>query len=502
MTSNAAEATSSSKQKIPTGGRDKTELLHEMAHMGGNDANWKEGRTWSLVYYVSEEHTRFLKDAHSLYFSENAVNPMAFQSLKRLESEVVQMTCGMLKAPAEGVGTMTSGGTESILLAVKTYRERARKKQPWIRNPEMVVPSTIHPAFHKAAHLFGLKVRIAQVGKDQRVTAAAMKKKVNRNTVMVAASAPQYAHGVIDPIADIGAMAQKRNIPLHVDGCFGGFMLPWIEKLGYDVPLWDFRVPGVTSISADLHKYGYAAKGASVITYRSMDYLKHQFFVEIDFPGGIYISPSLPGTRAGGPIAAAWASLMAMGEDGYLEKAKEAMEVADTLKKGIGEIDGIEVVGKPSATVVAYQSYDKSVDLYAVADILTEKKWGVDRQQNPASIHCTCNANNAAIVEEYLADLKEAVHHVKAHPELRTQGEAAIYGLMSKVPLRGVVESTVRKVMESMYSASGESVDLGDLEGSSDDPVMEFMGKYGDVALNALDKMHDAKDKIGSFLGR
>jgi len=493
---------SNAKVAIPQQARDKTELLHEMRAMGTEDADWQNGRTWSLVYYVSDEHTRFLKDAHSVYFSENALNPMAFQSLKRLESEVVQMTCEMLNGPKDAVGTMTSGGTESILLAVKTYRDRAKKKWPWIRKPEMVVPVTIHPAFQKAAHLFGIKVRSVPVGKDQRVRAKDMKKRINRNTIMLAASAPQYAHGVLDPIEDIGKIAQKKKLPFHVDGCFGGFMLPWIEKLGYKLDKWDFRVPGVTSISADVHKYGYAAKGASIITYRSMDYLKHQFFVETNFPGGIYISPSLPGTRAGGPIAAAWASMMAMGEDGYMEKAKATMDVRDRLMDGIAKIDGIRVVGDPCATVVAYESDADDVDIYAIADILHEKKWGVDRQQNPASIHCTCNANNAAIVDEYLEDLADAVAKVKADPSLRTQGEAAMYGLMAKVPVRGLVETTVRKVMEQMYNPTGEVPDLSNLDEGNDDPVMGLMNKYGDVAMAALDKVHDAKTKVDNFLGR
>jgi hypothetical protein len=193
---------------------------------------------------------------------------------------------------------------------------------------------------------------------------------------------------------------------------------------------------------------------------------------------------------------------MAMGEDGYLEKAKATMDVRDRLIEGIGKIDGIRVVGDPCATVVSYESDAKDVDIYAIADILHEKKWGVDRQQNPASIHCTCNANNGAIVDEYLQDLEDAVKAVKADPSLRTRGEAAVYGLMAKVPVRGLVESTVLKVMEQMYNPTGEVPDLGNLEEGNDDPMMGLMNKYGDVALAALDKVHDAKAKVESFLGR
>ena len=273
---------------IPGHGREHAELLGDMEGMRTGDADWRKGRTFSLVYHASDAHHTLIRRASELYFAENALNPMAFRSLKRMEAEVVQMTASMLNGPATCVGTMTTGGTESILMAVKAARDKARADKPWIGSPEVVAPSTIHVALDKAAHYFGLKVRYVDVGSDFRADAAAMEAAVGRNTVLLFASAPQYPHGVVDPIEALGEIAQRRGLPFHVDACIGGFVLPWVEKLGHPIPRFDFRVLGVTSMSADLHKYGYAAKGASVVLYRDMTYLRHQFFVSTDWSGGIY----------------------------------------------------------------------------------------------------------------------------------------------------------------------------------------------------------------------
>lgn len=477
------------RTSIPLQGRSHSDVLKEMGSFRADDANYKDGRTWSLVYYTGEEHSDFLKDAHNLYFSENGLNPMAFKSLKRMEAEVVQMAAGMLNAPEDAVGTMTSGGTESLLMAVKAARDRARKLKPWIRRPNMVLPRTIHVAVDKAAHYFGVKARYVDIGDDCRANVKAMEKAIDRNTILIAASAPQYPHATIDPIEELGAIAQRKKLPFHVDACFGGFMLPWLEKLGHPLPLWDFRVPGVTSISADVHKYGYASKGASVVIYRDMTYLKHQFFISTNWPGGIYASPSMPGTRPGGPIAAAWAAMMAMGESGYLELAKGALDATKRLRAGIEEIPQLKLLGQFHMTSVTWAAAG-DVSVYAIADLMAERGWACDRQQNPPSIHLTVNANNGAVVDAYLADLTECAAHVEAHPELAKEGEAAMYGMMAKVPLRGLVKHSVGKVMEAMYGASGEVPDLANLgDGEDDGLVMNLINKYGDRAMDALDKI-------------
>ncbi len=475
---------------IPLQGRSHDDVLAEMGSFRAHDADYKNGRTWSLVYYTGEEHTDFLKTAHNLYFSENGLNPMAFKSLKRMESEVVQMAAGMLNAPKDAVGTMTSGGTESLLMAVKAARDRARKLKPWIRRPNMVLPKTIHVAFDKAAHYFDVKPRYIDVGPDYRANVKAMEKAIDRNTILIAASAPQYVHVTIDPIEELGRIAEKKKIPFHVDGCFGGFMLPWLEKLGHPLPLWDFRVPGVTSISADLHKYGYASKGASVIVYRDMSYLRHQFFISTDWPGGIYASPSMPGTRPGGPIAAAWATMQALGESGYLELAKKALETTKKLRAGIEAIPQLRLLGEFHMTAITWAAARDDISVFAIADLMAEKGWGADRQQGPESVHLTVNANNWDAVDAYLADLAECAAHVEAHPELAKEGEAAMYGMMAKVPIRGLVQHSVGKVMESMYSPEGSQPDLTNLgQGDDDGLVMKLIGKYGDQAMEVWDKV-------------
>ena len=388
-------------------------------------------------------------------------------------------------------------------MAMKAYRDRAKKKKPWLMSPEVILPTTAHVAFDKAAHYFGLKLRRAPVDDHGQVDVRKVAKLISRKTVLLVGSAPQYPHGTVDPIYELGELAQRHKVPLHVDACFGGFMLPWLEKIGVAIPAWDFRVPGVTSISADLHKYGYAAKGASTIIYRDMSYLTHQFFITTDWSGGIYASPSMAGTRPGGPIAAAWAALQAMGEDGYCRLAQEAWDATERLREGVGAIDELRLLGLPHATVVSYASASADVDLYAVADQLALKGWDVGRQQHPPSVHLTVNANNAPVIDTYLEDLRAAVATVKANPELKRSGEAAMYGMMAKVPVRGLVKHSVRKVMETMYAPDGSAPDMAHLGQDDDDGfVLGLINKYGDQAQSALDKLDAAKDRLKKLVGR
>lgn len=457
-------------QAIPEQSNDPDELLAQLQAMRAGDVDWRQGRAWSLVYHAGEAHHELMQRVYSLFLSDNALNPLAFKSLKRMESEVVAMTARMLNGPAEAVGTMSSGGTESILLAVKAARDRARAYKKWPRRPEIVAPRTIHPAFAKAAHYFGCKLRLVDVDKDFRADVRALAAKISYKTVLIAASAPQYPHGMIDPIEEIGALAQRKGIPFHVDACFGGFILPWLEKLGHSVRPFDFRVPGVTSISADVHKYGYAPKGASVVVYRDMSYLRHQFFVSTDFPGGIYISPTMAGTRPGGAIACAWAALKALGQHGYLELAKQSLEAARRLKDGIRATGALEIIGSEDATIVAFRSRDPAVDTYAVADQLEARGWVMERQQRPVSLHLTAAPHHRPVVAEFLADLDAATTAVRAQPNLKHQGQAAVYGMMAGVPIRGAVEAAVRKVMEGMYQPGADGTDLQELTGGQAAP--------------------------------
>lgn len=467
---------------LPRRGVPQDEVLRRMESFRGGDADWRSGRTWSLVYYGGEEHTEFLKQAHGLFFSENALSPMAFKSLKRFEAEVVGMATGLLHGGPGAVGCMTSGGTESCMLAVKTYRDRALSRARWPGTPELVVPNSVHVAFEKAAEYFGVKLVRVPLGPDFRVAVRAMKRRINRRTIGLVASAPPYPHGVVDPIEELGRIAKRRGLPFHVDACLGGFMLPFVEKLGYPVPAFDFRVPGVTSMSADLHKYGYAAKGASLILYRDMSYMEHQFFVYENWPGGIYASPALLGTRPGGSIAAAWATLMATGEDGYLRRAKATMDVARALIDGINAIPGLEIMGIPTMSVFAYRSTDPSVNVYAVGDRLDAKGWHVDRQQKPDALHQMVSAAHHGQTEAFLADLQDAVTEVRADPSLATTGGAATYGMISAVPLRGMIKKQVLRMMMDAYGPGGGAIDL-------DTPGDDLATKAGVLLVKAREEL-------------
>lgn len=443
---------------IPFEGEHPESILRQIREMKQEDVDWKQGRAWSLVYYANEEHDALLKAAHSELFSTNYLNPLAFRSLHRMEQEVVHMCAHLLNGDEHSVGVMTSGGTESILLAMFCYRQRARKLTPRITRPEVVAPVTIHPAFDKAAELFGLTLRKAAADENRKAVAGRMESLVNANTILVVASAPSYPNGVLDPVTEIAAMASRHNIPVHVDACIGGFMLPWLEKLGYSLPLWDFRIPGVTSVSADAHKFGYGAKGASVLVYRNMDYMQHQFVVTTDFPGGIYISPTLLGTRPGGPIAAAWAGMHHLGEKGYLQLAGMLMEATLKLRNGLQGISGITIVGDPCMNILSFTTTGERPDIFVIADQLEARGWMVDRQHLPNCIHLTVLPTNCDKVDQYLQDLQLAYQYAEAHPGDAAKGNAAVYGLMARIPFRGVVEKNVKKIMTDMYGGGGDTI--------------------------------------------
>ncbi len=449
----------------PDNGRPFEEILAELDSFGKDDPNYKEAKTWSLVYYLNEEYTQFLEKAYAKYFSANGLNPTAFKSLKRLEKDVLKFTARLFHVDDEACGVMTSCGTESCMLAVKTYRDLGRSKG--VKKPEMIIPETAHVAWDKGAEYFGVKIRRAPLAANWGVDVKAVEKMVNKNTVMILGSAPEYPHGIIDPIEELGKIAKKHNIPLHVDSCVGGYILPFIEMNGGDVPLWDFRVEGVTSISADIHKYGFAAKGASCILYRNIDYFKHQVFVNESWPGGMFASPAFLGTRPGGAYAAAWAAIQANGVEGYKALAKKTVEVAEKLKKGITDIGCFEIIGSPIASLFAYKSTDSSVNVFALGDVMEKKGWHIDRIQRPDALHAMVTAPHDKVVEQYLEDLKEAVEIVRAHPELADSGQAATYGMVSHIPLRGMVRKQVLEIFANSYKLSAEEIDLSDSDSVS-----------------------------------
>ncbi len=402
---------------FPPKGRSKKEILADMRAARDHDIKWEQGRVFGLVYHISDEIDDLLKEAFTMFFAENGLNPTAFPSLRKFETEVVAMTAALLGGdPSIVCGNITTGGTESLLMSVKTARDWARANRPEIRQPEMVLPVTAHPAFDKAAEYFGVRAVHVPVREDFRADVEAMRAAVTANTILMAGSAPSYPHGVIDPIAELAALAQERGLLFHTDACVGGFMLPFVRKLGHPVPDFDFSVPGVSSMSADLHKFGYAAKPASVILYRTAELRRHQMFVYTDWPGGIYPSPTMSGSRAGGPVAAAWALMNFLGETGYLHITEVTMQAVNKIQEGIHAIPGLKILSDPEMSVFAIAS-DK-FDIYEVADELELRGWHLDRQHRPPSLHMTVNYVHAAVADEFLADLAACTATVR-QPSLR-----------------------------------------------------------------------------------
>lgn len=439
---------SGTMKEIPPRGQPKEELLKEMNDLRTQDANWKDGRTWSLVYYAGEEIYSFLKEAYTMFMSENGLNLGAFPSLRKFESEVLSMTASLLGGDHSVAGSMTSCGTESILMAIKTYRDRARAERPGISSPEIVMPDSAHPAFEKAAHYFDVIPVRVPVKQDFRADVKAMKAAVNDNTILIVGSAPSYPQGVIDPVPELAALALERNIGLHVDCCLGGFLLPFVRKLGYPVPEFDFRVPGVTSISADVHKYGFAAKGASTVLYRDKSLRRHQFFVYTDWSGGIYASPTMTGTRPGGAIAAAWAIMNHLGEEGYLKIANTIMQTAKKLEEGINSIPGLHVLGKPDMSVFSFAS--DSVDIYILGDAMEARGWHLDRQQRPSCLHLMITPAHQKIADLFLSDLRDCTVALAENKNAVPEGTAAMYGMMGTLPDRGMISNFIFEYMDEL----------------------------------------------------
>lgn len=402
--------------RLPSEGLAVDDVLAELLAKRTADADWASGRTFGMVYDGGESVHEVAERAAAVFLHENALNTKAFPSLASIQSEVVRWTAGLLHGDDATSGFLTSGGTESLLCAVLAARERGRIERG-ITAPEMVIAESAHAAFHKAAHLFGVTVRKTPVLADWTADVEAMAAAVNENTVLLVGSAPQYPQGVVDPIPAIAALAAEVGANCHVDACMGGFVLPFAEMLGREVPPWDFRVPGITSISADIHKLGYAPKGASVILYANSKLRSYQTFVFDDWLGGFYASPNLQGTRPGMPMATAWAVMRHLGVDGYVARTKVALETADRLRDAIAATDGIRVLGGGTLHLVAMASDPDAkggpIDVFALGDALQRRGWFHDRQTPPDSLHSTVSYGNAPVIDEYIAALAESVAEVR-----------------------------------------------------------------------------------------
>ena len=408
-------------EPFPSQGRSADDLLAELESGRGEDADWRRARTFSLVYNPADPGLEHLQEAVALaYLHENYLNPFAFPSLLRMEREVVAMAADLFHGDARA-GRLSSGGTESIFLAVQVARDHARLARG-TEVPSIVVPETAHPAFAKACHYLDVTEVRVPVGADGRADPVTMAQAVDERTALVVGSAPCYPYGVVDPIPALAELAAERGILCHVDACLGGWLLPFLERLGEPIPPWDFRVEGVTSLSADIHKYGWCFKGASVLVHRNEELLGQQFFVFDRWPGGVYGSATTAGTRPAAPIAAAWATIRYLGEEGYLRLAGQVLDAARRIRAGIDAIDGLQVTGDPVAGVLEIASADpEAVDIAAVGDVMDDRGWHLDRQQG--GLHAILSPSHVAVADEFLADLAAAV---ATHGESR--GVEARYG--------------------------------------------------------------------------
>jgi sphinganine-1-phosphate aldolase len=398
------------KRKFPQKGLNPEEVVRHVYQMKVNDISWKSGRMFGYVFFPGEEYAEILGKIYSEFLYENTLNPMAFLSLRKMENETVSMVADLLHGDENVVGNMTTGGTESIMLAMKAARDRAINLNPDIK-PEVIVPVSAHPAFEKAAHYLSIRLIKAPLREDKRVDVQCIPDLITENTIMLVGSAPCFPHGVIDPIEELAVLARSNHLLFHVDACMGGFMLPFVKDLGYPVPEFDFKVPGVTSISADNHKYGYANKGASVILYRNPEIRRHQFFVTTDWPGGIFASATFMGTKCGGAIATAWAMIKILGFEGYRDIAAKVMETTRKIREGVNSIKGLKILGDPAMSLVAITS--DYLDVFDIGDEMGKKGWLLDRLQFPNSLHMTISKIHIGCDAEFLKDLNYAVRNVR-----------------------------------------------------------------------------------------
>ncbi len=397
--------------KMPEQGSAWPELREEMLARGSDDAKWREGKTAVYVFNAGEDVAQVQKEAYTLYMSENGLGPTAFPSLAKMEEEVLQMALGLLHGSAQSGGCITSGGTDSITMAVKTARDFARSEKGVSGKLNLVVPYSAHPAFDKASIIMDLELRRVALGPDFLADVTAMAEAVDENTIMLVGSAPSFPYGLIDPIVALGELAQQENLWLHVDACVGGYIAPFVRMNGTDIPPFDFAVEGVCSISADLHKYGYCAKGASTVLFKDDSLKQHMLFDCADWPGGRMVTPTLAGTRPGGAISSAWAVMNFLGIEGYKLKQKQVTDTREIIEAGVKQL-GFTVLGEPQLGILAFSH--EELDVFAVYKQMFLRGWFASLTTEPKALHLMLSPFHATVTEVYLADLESAVNQVRA----------------------------------------------------------------------------------------
>jgi len=438
--------------EIPNEGLPSEKVMEILEFWRNKEEGYRTGKAFGGIYTDYEDVEELEKKALALYCDSNGLYPTTFPGLRKVEAEVVRMACNLMHGNAETCGTMTSGGTESILCAMKTYRDRGAAEFG-VTKPEIIIPESAHAAFIKGAHYFGYKLVYAKIRDDWRVDLDDVRRLVNANTVMVVGSAPSFPHGVIDDIEALGDILKDHpQAGLHVDACLGGFILPWLQQLGHLKKDFDFAIPRVTSISADLHKYGFAPKGASVVLYKNNSYRKHQYFSYLGWSGGLYCSPALQGSRAGGPMAGAWAVFVHMGKKGFHESASHYHAAFTTILSGVNSIDGLHSIGTPDACTIAYSSDD--LDIYKVADAMLKRGWTVNRLQKPRCIQLQVGSRRNFDAQGYVDALRESVVDVRENPKDFEGGLAGIYGLantLAEAQATAPLKEILAGYMDALY---------------------------------------------------
>ena len=448
--------TTQAYRAVPPEPVDRAAILAEITDMAHTeDAQGDTGTVSGSLYSGDHDHYAFLGEVFSLYSHANVLQRDMYPSATKFEAEIIAMTSELLHGTS--VGVVTSGGSESLITALFSYREQAREKRG-VTRPNVVMPKTAHVALDKGAHWMGIEVRHAPLTDRYVADVAAMAELVDDQTIALVGSAANYAHGLIDPIEEIAALAAQRGIGMHVDGCLGGWLLPWVERLGYDVPLWDFRVPGVTSISADTHKYGYALKGSSVLLYRDKELRANQYFTYPDWPGGLYLSPGLAGSRSGGIIASTYAAILATGQSGYLAAADRIMRTATTIKEGIRSgVPELEVIGDPTF-LIGFKAASDDLDIYLVNDSLKDQGWRMNSLQLPPALHfCITRPNTAdGVAERFLEALRTAVTYAEQHKGEPAKS-GAMYGFGGTPQGNATLQTVMSGVLDAMHEVAPDS---------------------------------------------
>ena len=441
--------------RMPEKGRPRDEIIAELRAIASEeDAFWQTGKCSGTMYCGDMEHYAFLKEAYGLYAHVNALQRDMCPSATRFEGEIIAMTLDILHAEAarpgsHPAGAVTSGGTESILTALLVYHEQAQKERG-IAVPQVILPETAHPAFRKAAHLFGLEIIDAPIDAETTlVDTDFVREAITARTAVIVGSACNYGYGTIDPIDRLSEIALEKGVGLHVDACLGGFILAWGQELGYDIPVFDFRLPGVTSISADTHKYGYAPKGTSVLACRNRTLRDYASFTQAHWPGGKYLSPGIAGSRSGGLLAATWAAMVSMGREGYLRYAKLIFETAFAMQNAVRSHPELRIFGEPT---FCFGFTSDQFDIYHLNDFMRQLGWRFNGLQHPNGVHMcvTRPQTQPGVVDAFTKDLADAVAYAKGSHDAAPK-TGAIYGSMPKnVPH---VEEAVRAAMLEMMDA-------------------------------------------------